>query len=439
MLLFSIITISFAKIPFHKLTVEKQRDDFFNIDGVDFNVLPAVIIQGSSENIPNEAISIGGESYLLHTESAEDSINIARELSKQPGLISWPDVILKKYKHNFNDPYYEGQWYIENLGMESLFELSLGSSQVLIAVIDSGIDISHPDLQAKIVAPFDAFNNDNDPSPNFDEYCYNDSGICDEHGTAVSGIATASANNESGIVGFCPDCSLVPIKMLGESGGTLSADIMAFEHCIDNNVDVINNSWGYTEVISVPEPLENVINRAATQTRDGKGSVIIFAAGNDDREILPSEICGLESVLCISAIDNYNYPTAYTNFGSPVDIAAPSATVSIAPLEQLTTTFGGTSAAAPVVSGIAGWILSQRPDYTSQEVRNLLIATAQPSPLVTHDEFGHHINYGYGIVSPNDILLELFPIIDEPKKSGCNSLPFTIFLLPIFLLYPRKK
>ena len=107
MLLFSIITISFAKIPFHKLTVEKQRDDFFNIDGVDFNVLPAVIIQGSSENIPNEAISIGGESYLLHTESAEDSINIARELSKQPGLISWPDVILKKYKHNFNDPYYE--------------------------------------------------------------------------------------------------------------------------------------------------------------------------------------------------------------------------------------------------------------------------------------------------------------------------------------------
>ena len=81
-----------------------------------------------------------------------------------------------------------------------------------------------------MISPYDAFSDDDDPSPNPGEYCWSGgNGICDEHGTAVAGIAVAS-RNDAGIVGICPDCSLIPIKMLGDGNGALSADIASFEH-----------------------------------------------------------------------------------------------------------------------------------------------------------------------------------------------------------------
>ncbi len=320
--------------------------------------------------------------------------------------------------------------------MTSMWDITLGSPDVIIAVIDSGIDINHPDLLHKIIVPYDAYADDEDPSPNIGEFCFSGSGICDQHGTAVSGIALAAANNNSGIVGLCPDCTLLPIKMLGEDFGALSKDIAAFEHCIENNAHVINNSWGYTEAIVTPEPLLNVISRATTEPRDGKGAVVVFAAGNDDRELIDGELCTIPGVVCVSAIDSYGRPTAYTNFGD-VDIAAPSATVSIAPGEELTTTFGGTSAAAPVVSGIAGWIISNQPNMSASDVKALLINTAVPSPLVTHDSQGHHSKYGYGVIDPPSILAQLYP--EDDTKRGCNSLPLSTILLPIFLLFPNRK
>ena len=101
---------------------------------------------------------------------------------------------------------------------------------------------------------------------------------------------------------------------------------------------------------------------------------------------------------------------------------------SIAPNESLTTNFGGTSAAAPVVSGLAGWILSIDPDLTSDEVVDLIVQTAEQSPLITPDETGHHDKYGYGVVSPINIHTTFVPIdVEEPSKGGCNTLANTLF------------
>ena len=109
------------------------------------------------------------------------------------------DRILQHSQLNisFNDPNYEGQWYLEYLEAQRLFDKTLGSSDVVVAVIDSGIDISHPDLSEKVVTPKDVHDDDDDPSPNEGEFCYGTiAEICDEHGTAVAGIAIAKANNE---------------------------------------------------------------------------------------------------------------------------------------------------------------------------------------------------------------------------------------------------
>lgn len=443
--LYSLILSAYCK-PFYTLSIDQITPVQFELDTHIHSVLPSVILLTSDidqflETHPTIEVTPlgpkGTQSWLIDTATPTLAVSLARDLSIE-GWNTWVDMRLPKTHFNLNitDPNYSGQWYLDTLDMPTLWTSSWGDADVRVAVIDSGIDITHPDLSSNALSPYDAFDDDEDPSPNPGEFCWSGgSSICDEHGTAVAGIAIAS-RNEAGIVGMCPNCSLIPIKMLGEGSGTLSADIASFEHAIVNNASVINNSWGYTEPIPAPQPLVDIIQRAQTETRDGKGSIVVFASGNDNREVFANELCGIEGVLCVSAIDSYGRPTAYTNYGSDVDVAAPSATVSIAPNESLTTNFGGTSAAAPVVSGLAGWILSVKPDLTQTEVVDMIVQTAEQSLLITPDENGHHDKYGYGIISPTNIHAVFFP--DETKESakgGCNTLastPSSVMLSHLF-------
>lgn len=396
---------------------------------------PSVIVQGYTieqwnkqyPDIPARPLGpIQSKSLVIPQSSVSEGIELLDQLHELK-IDAWMDHIVQHTQYNsdeFNDPNLLGQWYIDSLDMYTLWTHSLGDSNTRVAVIDSGIDTSHPDLSEKSIAPYDAFDNDDDPSPNPGEYCWEGAGssICDEHGTAVAGISVAAAN-DAGIVGLCPECSLIPIKMLGEGNAALSHDIAAMEHAIANDAAVINNSWGYVLPTEAPEALVNVIERAQAETREGKGSVVVFAAGNDNRELIDNELCGIAGVICVSAVDSYGRPTAYTNYGADVDVAAPSATVSIAPNENLTTNFGGTSAAAPVVSGLAAWVLSVEPDLTSAEVVDLLLSTSEQSPLITPDDNGHHDKYGYGVIHPMNVYETLYPPeIEEPAKGGCNTL-----------------
>src|SRR5690606_37523150 len=120
---------------------------------------------------------------------------------------------------------------------------------------------------------------------------------------SVAGIVGARAGNGMGMVGFCPTCRMIPIKMLGEGEGALSRDVAAFEHALDAGAWVINNSWGFTTSMPVPGPLREVIERAETEGRDGLGTLVVFSAGNDDRQIADDEVESLPSVLCVTATD----------------------------------------------------------------------------------------------------------------------------------------
>jgi serine protease len=252
------------------------------------------------------------------------------------------------------------------------------------------------------------------------------------------------------IVGMCPECTLIPVKLLGESQtGSLSENVRAFEHAIEQDAAVINNSWGFTRSIPVPDVLAEVIRRAHTEPRGGLGAVVVFAAGNDDREIDDDEMQAMPEVLCVSATDSYGRYTNYTNSGASVDVAAPSATVTLAPGGGITTTFGGTSAAAPVVSGLAAWALSVRPDLSADELQALIIDTAVPSPLVSHDDDGHHPVYGHGeidAVALRDALLGsedgggADTAAPGEEKGGCATVPLAgPWLLPLAALAVRRR
>lgn len=409
----------------------------------------AVVLLVDAENVPS-ALEIEGRplgaSRRTWVVSAHGHVDAAvARWSAMDGVIAAVPDALRPLRRRFDDPESDHQWYLDELGMQPLFDVSLGDPAIRVAVIDSGIDISHADLAAGIVDPYDAYDDDADPSPNPGEFCNGPStDICDEHGTAVSGVIAARANNGEGIVGLCSACTLVPIKLLGDGSGALSGDVAAFEHAIEADAAVINNSWGFVDPTTVPAPLADAIHRAATETRGGKGAVVVFAAGNDDRELGNNEMEALSDVLCVGATDIYGAPTAYTNTGDALDVAAPSATFSTAP-GGYTDSFGGTSAAAPVVSGLAAWILSVSPELTAAEVHALIVDTAAKSPMVTFDEDGHHPIYGYGNLAPDAILERLFPVDtgseDGPKACGCSGTGTTAAwsLLAIGALFVRRR
>ncbi|MBW1877007.1 MAG: S8 family serine peptidase [Deltaproteobacteria bacterium] len=391
------------------------------------------------------ALGSSERTWWIPAHPGEDALDVCRRWAGHPAVASvLPDLLLPRrpYDVALDDPRYPGQWYHELLGTEALWEISFGDPTVPVAVVDSGIEIAHPDLAAGIADPYDAYADDDDPSPDPGEFCFDGAEVvCDEHGPAVAGIVGARANNGEGIVGFCPGCTLVPIKLLGEGAGALHSDVAAFEHAIDSGAAVISNSWGYVESIPVPAPLAAVIRRAASETRGGLGSVVVFAAGNDDRVIEDDELQAMDEVLCVGATDRYGNPTAYTNEGATVDLAAPSATVTTSHSGGYTETFGGTSAAAPVVSGVAGWILSVEPDLTATEVRALLMETARPSPLVTHDESGHHPVYGYGELDLDALLEALYP--ETGGACACSGAggvaPFWPVLPALWALVTRRR
>ena len=416
--------------------VQVEGDSFRFAPGVVFEVLPGVVLHiDPGVAVPPGAVSLGGRSWRLPAQDPAEAVALALQQGARAGVIAFPDVILPIRRTqtdpaDFDDPARGGQWYLDDLQMDELFRISLGDSSTRVAVIDSGIDIAHPDLSSAVLAPYDAWSDDEDPSPDPGEYCGGASSeICDIHGTAVSGIVLARSNNGVGIVGMCSECTLVPIKLLGEGvGNSLSADVAAFEHAIAQDVAVINNSWGFTEPTPVPSALAAVIQRAATEPRGGKGALVVFAAGNDDRELGSNEMEAMEEVLCVSAVDSYGNPTNYTNYGDAIDVAAPSATVSIAPEEGLTDSFGGTSGAAPVASGLAAWAVSMDPSLTAAELKALMVASAEPSPLVTFDENGHNAYFGYGLINAlavRDALVgedsgEILPG-EEPGGCGCSA------------------
>jgi MYXO-CTERM domain-containing protein len=370
-----------------------------------------------------EPLGIFGRSWRISMPSVPEALAAAQVWSQRPGVAAAsPELWLDRQTASFDDPWYEGQWYLDKLNMEAAWAWSEGDPSIRVAVIDSGIALGHPDLAEAWVGPYDAFADDEDPSPEPGDFCPSgQTTICDDHGTAVAGIIGARARNAEGIVGLCPTCTLVPIRLLGQGRGAMGRDIAAFEHAMAQDVGVINNSWGYTDPIPVPAALAEMIRRASTEPRGGKGALVVFAAGNDDREIRNDELQAMPEVLTVSATDRYGVPTAYTNSGQSVDIAAPSATVTLDGRGGVMTTFGGTSAAAPVVSGLAAWALAMDPELSAAELHDLLVATAVPSPLVTHDADGHHPVYGYGEVSPAGLIAHFVPDESEPEaRAGCG-------------------
>lgn len=232
-----------------------------------------------------------------------------------------------------NDPRFGNQWSLGKIRCVQGWELSMGSSDVVIAVLDTGVDPDHPDLVNKLVPGFNILNNNNNTSdPN-------------GHGTHVAGIAAAATDNGIGIAGVGYHSRIMPVKVLNSSGGGSTSDVAAgINFAVNAGANVISMSLGGTNGSS---SMISAVNLAWSQN-----ILLVGAAGNNggSQQTFPS---AYDNVIAVASTDINDQRAGNSNFGFWVDVAAPGVGIQSTYNDNDYRTMSGTSMAAPHVSGLA--------------------------------------------------------------------------------------
>ena len=269
-----------------------------------------------------------------------------------------------------NDPNYAEQWSLAKIGVEEVWSETMGSSGVVIAVLDTGIDYSHPDRPKSIVAGYDFINDDNNPQ--------DDHG----HGTFVSGVIAANTNNATGIAGICQNCSIMPVKVMDSSGMGTYADVAnGIVWSADNGADIINLSIGgyaYSQI------LQDAVSYAQSK------GVLVIAAGGNQGISSPLYPAAYSNVIGVSATTQDDERWSRSNYGSYIDISAPGVSIYGLTLGSYRSQTG-TSAAAPHIAGIAGLLMSK-----NQALSPNLIAQQLYQNTVDLGIEGKDYSFGYG-------------------------------------------
>ncbi len=327
-----------------------------------------------------------------------------------------------------NDSYYPLQWHYPLINLPQAWDITTGDTGVVVAVIDTGVILAHPDLQGQLVAGYDFISDpalaldgdgiDNNPDDPGDP---GNPGTAIFHGTHVSGTIGAATNNSTGVAGINWAVSLMPLRVLSELGGTGYDVMQAVRYAAglpnDSNTvpakiaDVINLSLGCTDPCTCsPSTLEqNVYTQARNQ-----GVIIVAAAGNNN-SACPSYPAAYDGVVSVSAVDINRTRAPYSNFGATVDVAAPGGDTlqdvngdgygdgvlstagsdgqgSVQPNYSF---YQGTSMAAPHVAGVVALMRAVNPGLTPAAFDNLL-ATGQLTDDIGAP--GRDDLYGYGLI-----------------------------------------
>lgn len=319
------------------------------------------------------------------------------------------------YKATFipNDPFYAssnswGQGFddlygLKKMAMAAAWDITKGA-QTVVAVVDTGLDFTHPDIQGNIWINADEIanngidddnngfvddasgydfigtttSNPNSPGANPD----NDPSDGQGHGTHVSGTIAATGNNSIGIIGVAPQTKIMAVKGLDDSGSGLATTLAnALIYAADNGADVINNSWGgYGD--------SSLINDAVAYAYS-QGAVLVAAAGNENNPAEWPHPSKLPQVISVAALDHNDVDAPFSNWGAKVDVGAPGvSTLSLLAANSAFAIRGqgvvgqnylqisGTSMAAPHVSGLAALLIAKNPALTQEQVRHIITQTA---------------------------------------------------------------
>ena len=321
-----------------------------------------------------------------------------------------------------NDECFPMQWHLHNTGQSGgtpsadirapeAWEITTGDPNIVVAVLDCGVDTSHPDLINNLVAGYDFYENDLFPEPAL-------VGENNLHGTACAGLVAAQGNNSIGVTGVAWNCKVMPIRQtqIQSNPATEAIGATALRWAAAHGADVVNGRGATDYATPIIHSAIVDITKPRGIGRNGKGCVLVYPACNANSSVYyPAKY---PEAIAVGATDHQDLRWGYSNYGPQLDIMAPAGPyppVSAGDIFGVWTTdiagsaggngiikglritdyipFGGTSAAAPIVAGVAALVLSVEPNLTNDEVRHFLCRSAKDLGDPGRDDY-----YGWGRV-----------------------------------------
>jgi len=369
------------------------------------------------------ALSARGTDGLLYTVGVASTSLVCTD--RNPGVYTdlttvttWIDefvpILPEPEEELTPDPLFGDQWGLANsadtdIDVNEAWALSRGNASILIAVIDTGVSLTHADLvgpRLRTDIDYDFVNNDATAD--------DDNG----HGTHVAGIIGASTNNGIGVAGICANCEILPVKVLdAEGSGDVESIAKGLRHAADQGADIANMSLGMDPNCGCSETLANAINYAYE-----RGMFMIAASGNDGIEKVGYPASS-SRVLAVGATNIAGNRAYFSNYGVQLDIVAPGHNV----LSTYTTPeydeASGTSMASPMVAGVAGLALSARSMSQAQLWWLLINATDSATPGSFNNQLGFgRINAYSALTLPiGPATTVVADTCDESQNPTCND------------------
>ncbi len=396
--------------------------------------------------------------YYFHCNltSSEEVLNLAKDLYSEKSVVWSEPVCLSSW--NVNNPKYSTQYYLKNSGqtggtsgidinVEYAWNITNGSNDITVAVIDEGVDNNHEDLSNCVLSGYTVGNNSGYGVPQNSNSLNTKS-----HGVACAGIICAE-DNSIGIKGVAPGIKMLPVNIVPniahyeqdtfgfeyiDYGFANSIEIAAAIRWAYPRADVLSCSWGGG--VSCSE-IADAIQEARTLGRNGKGTPVVVSTGNSGANSLsfPSSVNG---VISVGGIDKNGQRCSYSQYGTGLDLVAIGGNSDIVTTDRMgalgyTTSgdwnyfdsFDGTSAACPQVAGIIALMLSANPYQTEAQIKEALFSTCKKLSGYTFNNSGWNNEVGYGLVDAGAAVESCAIQISGPTVP-CGLTSYTVVNLP---------
>ena len=346
-------------------------------------------------------MGIDGTFHVRYAGSQEPA-TIAKRLNAL-GEVAWAEP--NRFREASvvpNDPQFVSQWGLTRINCPDAWDTTTGAPAIVVAVIDTGVDLNHPELAPLLVPGQDLvdFPAGSIPKPGWvfeGDFTGVDATPQDEngHGTHVAGTICCLSNNGAGVAGVAWNVRVMPVRVLARiretatgrvSGSGSAANIAAgIRWATDHGARVINMSLGGYG--------DTTVEREAVAYAVAQGVVVVAAMGNENTAQL-SYPAAYPSVIAVAATDSADKRAGFSNFGPHIDVAAPGVGILSTYWDDTYATLNGTSMASPHVAGVAALVLSANPGMTADQVGNVIRSTARPlrdnpSDPVPNDNYGH--------------------------------------------------
>lgn len=386
----------------------------------------------------DESVVALASTFKIRYES-ETNVEAAVERLSKVGGVEYAEP--NHYRETYvipNDPSFPNQWGLTKINCPAAWDRTTGSAKVVVGVIDTGIDLDHPELAALLVPGWDMVDLGPNPTPppgfHFEgDFMGRDNDPQDEvgHGTHVAGTIACASNNATGVAGVTWSCRLMPVRVLARivnntnasdvRGIGSSADIAAgIRFAVDHGARVLNLSLGGT--------VDTQVERDAIAYAISQGAVVVAAMGNgflpppNGNNNTTSYPAAYPDVVAVGAINSADQRAPFSQTGPHIDVAAPGVGVLSTVWDNGYTTMSGTSMASPHVAGVAALILSCNSNLTGAQAADIIRQTARPLRDNLADPVPND-NYGFGCVDAKAAIDRACPQVLASQPINCPSRP----------------